>query len=381
MQRLASLLLLSMCLLTLNAQEQPLPVLSEVLFKKGDWGYHTFRIPALIQTKSGAILVFAEGRRNSSGDTGDIDLVMRRSDDMGRTWSDMDVIWDDGGNVCGNPVPIVDSKTGRIVLVMTWNKGNDVEKDIHDRKSEDTRRVFVMHSDDDGYTWTTPSEITSSTKDPEWTWYATGPCHGIQLQKGPDKGRMIVPCNHGLFRDGKAVGTVSHIIYSDDIGQTWKIGAVASLGNESTVVELKNGDVMLNMRDWKNTAVERTDFERHCAISHDSGESFETPYPRSGLIEPRCNASIVNYTRKGKLTGTLLFSNPDHKTERVNMTVKISRDDGKTWMPVYRLPAKKAAYSDLLVMSDGNVAIFYENGEKHRYDQIEFTVIPAEVFK
>ena len=94
------------------------------LFSAGDGGVHTYRIPAIVQTQGGVLLAFAEARHNSRSDTGDIDLVVRRSTDGGRTWGETITVWDDGGNVCGNPCPVVDRRTGRVLLLSTWNNGN-----------------------------------------------------------------------------------------------------------------------------------------------------------------------------------------------------------------------------------------------------------------
>lgn len=361
--------------LTASAQQLP-PVHTDVLFRKGDAGVHTYRIPALVQAADGSIVVFAEARHNSGSDTGDIDLVARRSTDGGRTWSGIITVWDDGGNVCGNPCPVVDRRTGRIVLLSTWNNGKDGESAIHARTSLDTRRVFVLYSDDNGLTWSEPEEITDEVKNPEWTWYATGPCHAVQLQKGKNKGRLVVPCNHGVF----GAGTVSHVIYSDDGGDSWHLGGDPGVGNESTAVELKNGDIMLNMRGPRTKDRVEKGAGRLVAVSNDGGLTFGAPFDEKGLVEPVCNASIVNYTKAGKLTRTLLFSNPDSKTKRKDMTVKQSDDSGKTWRAVYRLSEFPAAYSDLLVLDNGDVAVFYETGEKTSYDTMTFTVIPAEVF-
>ncbi|MCK7534671.1 MAG: glycoside hydrolase [Marinilabiliales bacterium] len=97
----------------------------------------------MVTTNSGKILAFAEGRVNGSSDTGNIDMVMRSSEDGGKTWSPLKIIWNDGENVCGNPAPVVDRETGKIHLLMTWNLGEDHEREIIDEKSKDTRRVFV----------------------------------------------------------------------------------------------------------------------------------------------------------------------------------------------------------------------------------------------
>jgi sialidase-1 len=166
------------------------------IFESGTEGYQCFRIPAVVTTGNGTVLAFAEGRKKGCSDTGDIDLVMKRSVDHGKTWSKLEVLWDDGDNVCGNPAPVVDKLTGTIHLLCTWNLGEDHEKEIIDGRSSDTRRVFVMQSGEDGRRWTEAREITKDVKEDHWTWYATGPCHGIQLQHGKHAGRLLIPCDH-----------------------------------------------------------------------------------------------------------------------------------------------------------------------------------------
>ena len=134
------------------------------------------------------VLAFAEGRKNSCSDNNDVDIVLKKSYDNGSTWSKLQVIWNDGKNTCGNPSPVLDNKSGRISLLSTWNLGSDHEWEIIQQKSKDTRRVFLIHSIDNGETWTKPKEITKSVKKSNWTWYATGPVNGIQLKKGKKKG-------------------------------------------------------------------------------------------------------------------------------------------------------------------------------------------------
>lgn len=350
---------------------------SETLFRKGDYGVNTYRIPALAQTVKGTVLAFAEARQNSRKDTGDIDIVLRRSEDGGKTWGEIITVWDDAENVCGNPTPVVDRSSGRILLFSTWNNGKDIEKDIHSRTSIDTRRIYVLYSDDDGLTWSEAKEITASVKDPEWTWYATGPCHAIQLTKGKYKGRIVVPCNHGVFGEG----THSHVFYSDDGGNTFHLGGSPMLGNEATVAELGNGDLLLNMRGPRSKDRVTKGAARLVAISHDGGVSFDEAYSEYALIEPVCNASIINYYRKDKASRTLLFSNPEHKTKRKNMSIRQSNDSGKTWKTVCRLSDSPAAYSDLLILDNGDVAIFYETGEETCYDKMVFTVLTSRIFK
>lgn len=348
----------------------------ETVFEKGENGFNTYRIPAIVRTNNGTLLAFAEARKNSGGDTGDIDLVLKRSLDGGETWGEIITVWDDGANVCGNPAPVVDSKTGRIVLAMTWNNGKDKEREIRENKGIDTRRVFVTYSDDDGLSWAEPVEITAATKKPEWTWYATGPCHAIQIESG----RIIVPCNHGNIVNGKSTGTTSHLIYSDDIGKTWHIGAMAPVGNESTVAELSNGDILLNMR--KNNKGEWQAGTCRIAIkSNDEGMTFGEPFVMKDLVEPICNASMINYAPGGRKTKKILFSNPADSLKRVNMTLQVSKNKGRTWKKVCTLTKGPSAYSDLCVMPDGSVTVLYECGEKSPYETISFSRIPANMIR
>lgn len=171
----------------------PTPPFGTPVYTSGQNGYFGYRIPAITVTIKGTTLAFCEGRKHSFGDAGDIDLLVRRSTDHGKTWSPQQIVWDDGGHTCGNPCVVVDRQTGSIWLLTTWNRGDDHEGKIIARTSKDTRRVFFTHSTDDGVTWTRPVEITADVKKKNWTWYATGPGSGIQLERRPHQGRLVTP--------------------------------------------------------------------------------------------------------------------------------------------------------------------------------------------
>src|SRR5213594_4256179 len=159
------------------------PVYAQVqLFKSGEHGYHTYRIPALAASKKGTLLAFVEGRKSGRSDTGDIDVLLRRSFDNGKTWTEAQVVADHGDDTIGNPCPVVDAGTRTIWLLLTGNPGKTNETQILDDAGQGRRTVWVTHSNDDGATWAAPIEITSSVKEKEWTWYATGPGNGIQLE-------------------------------------------------------------------------------------------------------------------------------------------------------------------------------------------------------
>jgi len=345
------------------------------LFKQGMNGYACFRIPAIIKTKKGNLLAFAEARKGSCSDTGDIDLVMRRSTDQGASWSDLKVIWDDGNNVCGNPVPVLEKRSGKVFLLLTWNLGSDHERDIIAQKSEDTRRVFVTHSSDDGLNWEKPKEITSTTKQANWTWYATGPCHGIQLSKKSGyKDRLIVPCDH-IEADTKHY--YSHAIYSDDYGETWQLGGTTPQHqvNECVVAEGSQGQVLLNMRNY-----DRDHKNRKIAHSEDGGLSWSNLESDDTLIEPICQASLIANGKRGK-KHRLYFSNPASQNARTNMTLRMSADDGQTWPRERVIHPGPAAYSDLVMLNKRQIGVLYEGGVNSPYEGIAFEVIEVKDWK
>ena len=364
-----SLLIFLICLANLRSQDL------NYVFKSGTNGYNTFRIPSIIKTKSGALLAFAEGRKNNASDSGDIDLVLRRSENNGKTWGDLIVIRDDGDNVCGNPSPVLDNKTGNIFLLSTWNLGRDTERMIINETSEDTRRIYVMSSEDDGNSWSEPTEITKDVKKDNWTWYATGPVHGIQIQNGSHKGRMIIPCDH---IESKSKKYYSHIIFSDDGGNSWEIGGITPQDyvNECTVAEINKGKLLLNMRNY-----DRTQENRKISVSDDGGITWGNIYSDETLIEPICQASLLRYSFSGKYKKHLMFLNPSDKKKRINMTLKLSSDYGKTWNSKLVLHTGPSAYSDLTRLNGDGIGCLFEAGVSSPYEGIVFKEVKFDDLK
>lgn len=334
------------------------------VFVAGEGGYHTYRIPSVIATRRGALLAFAEGRRGGAGDAGDIDLVLRRSTDGGRTWSPLRVIGDDGPNTVGNPCPVVDSKTGVVWLLTTRNLGADRERDILAGTASGTRTVWVMRSSDEGLTWSEPVEITASVKRPDWTWYATGPGVGIETASG----RFVIPANHA--EAGTGVHR-SHVFFSDDRGRTWRLGASLDPGtNESQIAELSRGRLLLNMR---NHPPQPGDNHRLVATSDDGGASFTPARPDPALVEPPAQASLIaiRTSRGSSARPLLLFANPA-STRRERMTVRVSEDEGATWPASRVVHDGPAAYSSLVALRDRRIGLLYERGGRGPYERISF---------
>jgi hypothetical protein len=229
-----------------------------------------------------------------------------------------------------------------------------------------------MHSSDDGLTWSQPEEITADVKEKDWTWYATGPGSGIQIQHGPHKGRLVIPCDH---IEAGTKHYYSHIIYSDDSGKTWQLGGSTPKHqvNECEVVELPGGRLMLNMRNY-----DRSRKSRQVAISDDGGMTWKDQRFETILIEPICQAAIERYSWPGKESQSIIFfSNPASNKGRVNMTLRASFDEGRTWPAKKVLHTGPSAYSDLAVLRNGEIACLYEAGEAHPYQSIVFASLPA----
>lgn len=325
------------------------------VFTAGKDGYHTFRIPALLTTKKGTLLAFCEGRKTGTGDHGDVDLVHKRSEDGGTTWGPLQLVYEEGGDrkiTIGNPCPVLDETTGTIWLPFT----------------RDNKDVLVTHSTDDGKTWARPTKITDDVKHPDWIWYATGPGVGIQLRHGKYKGRLVIPCDHKIKKDGKAISH-SHAFFSDDQGKKWKLGGSAGpYTNECQVAELPDGTLLLNSRNhWGREAGQKDKSRRRIlSQSKDAGQTWTDAGFDDALIEPVCQASLLRAGEK-----SLLFANPA-SSKREKLTIRLSDDAGKTWPFSRVLHAGPAAYSSLAMMDDQTAACLFEAGERGPYECITF---------
>jgi len=337
------------------------------VFDSGEDGYHTYRIPAIVKAKNGELLAFAEGRKNSGGDAGDIDIVMKRSADRGATWGAMQLVQDEWSNpaasiTIGNPTPVVDlldpNHPGRIWLPFTRN--ND--------------RVFVTYSDDHGATWSERNEITSTAKKSSWSWYATGPVHGIQLDRGPNAGRLIIPSDH---RQPSNSGWGAHILYSSDHGQTWQYGASDTRAsssplhpNENVAVELVDGRIYVNARE-QNGSDPAT---RAIAYSSNGGLTFDAPFAAEpNITTPVVQNSAIRFmaTDMGDPRNVLLYSGPGNATQRRDLTIGVSVDEGATWIMDTVLHFGPTAYSDLVKIHVDRIGVLYEAGQP-LYDEIVF---------
>ncbi|MEU5597462.1 sialidase family protein [Streptomyces sp. NPDC020298] len=355
---------------------------SSVPYVSGAGGYDTYRIPAAVVTGTGTLLAFAEGRRGGAGDTGDIDVVLRHSTDGGCTWGPLRVVAAGDGDTRGNPAPVVDPRTGAIVLLTSYNSGVVTEAQIMrgEVTPEQGRRVFVQRSRDDGRHFTRPRDITDEVKPRGWRWYATGPGHAVALTRGPHAGRLVVPANHSAAppagspdtgREAKYYG--AHALYSDDGGHGWRLGFVDDSydgrdnANENTTAQLPDGRLYFSARDQNGSSPGN----RLDTYSSDGGESLDRPYAVQPALDdvPVVEGSVLQMRGPG---APLLFSAPSVPTARRSMTLWRSTDDGAAFGRVLTLSGRPAAYSDVVQLGHETVGILYETGTAGPYETIEF---------
>ncbi|MFB7929870.1 exo-alpha-sialidase [Streptomyces sp. NPDC056039] len=364
----------------LPAEARPATALAEfeqqVLFKASqNPGYACFRIPAIVRTTSGTLLAFAEGRVLNCGDAADIDIVLKRSTDGGRTWGPLQVVTEGAGDTHGNPAPLVDRGTGRILLAETYNTGRT---DAGNCTVPCDRTPHLQYSDDDGRTWSAPRDLSDQILPAHWnSWYATGPVHGIQLTRGKHAGRLVFGVNTETWDGSRVTANHAALIVSDDGGDHWRIGAtdswpIAQDGtfrqkpSEVTLTERTDGAVLVSGREQDGTDLGH----RSQTLSRDGGDSFATPFrDLPDLYTPQVQGATE------RLGDRLLLSAPADPDRRRTMMVRSSWDGGRTWDTVDRgtvVTADWSGYSDMAAVDGTTVGLLYEGGAVDARDEIRF---------
>lgn len=355
---------------------------------------HTCRIPGLATAKDGSLLAVYDARRESARDLqGHMDIGVSRSIDKGNSWLPMQVAIDMGAfgglpekfNGVSDACILVDRRTGTIFIAGLWMHGvlnekgawieglNEDSKDWnHQWKNKgsqpgfdpkQTAQFLLVKSTDNGKTWGPPVNLTRMCKQEDWWLWAPAPGQGITLTDGT----LVFP-TQGRDKTGKAF---SNITYSKDGGQTWQTSnrATGAYTTENMAVELLDGSIMLNMRSNRNKTDTGSTNGRAIAVTRDLGVTWtEHPSSGGGLPEPTCMASIIrhDYVQKGKKRSLLLFSNPDSKTIRHRLTIKVSYDDGKTWVNHKKIlldEGKSRGYSCLTSIDNDTIGILYESSQ------------------
>ncbi|MFJ6895538.1 exo-alpha-sialidase [Streptomyces hokutonensis] len=348
----------------------------QVLFKASqDPGYACFRIPAVVRTNDGTLLAFAEGRVLNCGDAADIDIVVKRSTDDGATWSPLQVVNHGGGDTHGNPAPVVDRGTGRILLAETYNTGRT---DSASCSVPCDRTPHLQYSDDDGLTWSQPRDLSDEILPPNWnSWYATGPVHGIQLTRGKHRGRLVFGVNTETWDGSRVTANNAALIVSDDGGDHWRIGAtdsypIAADGtwrqkpSELTMTERTDGSILVSGREQDGTDLGH----RTQAVSRDGGDSFTAPFrDLPDLYAPQVQCATLG------LGSRILLSCDADPDRRRTMMIRSSYDGGRTWDSVDRgtvVTKDWSGYSDMTRIDADTVGLLYEGGAVSATDEIRF---------
>jgi sialidase-1 len=366
------------------AEEKPMLV---DVYTRGVDGYPNYRIPAILLTNRGTLLAFAEARQG--GDHSENDIVVRRSTDGGKTWAKMHVIAEMGGDSLNDPCAVVAGETGRILLVYErYPQGYHTRKMKHTEMAElgyggpRNTQTFLTHSDDDGVTWSEPRDVTRAFRRPDAISVGS-PGIGIQLTRGPHRGRVLIPLYEvtGEDTDDRARSCHNCAAYSDDGGETWQLGErvphgdLESWANEAQIAELPDGGVLMNARSQGGESV------RKSAISRDGGKTWSTMRVDPGLQITPCMGSIVRHSwpKDGAPADVapadgrsrLVLSVPNSPDKRVNGCAFVSTDEGKTWNEQHVIYPGGFAYSCLVVMPDGRIGCLFE---RDGYHHISFTV-------
>jgi sialidase-1 len=355
-----------------SGQEDQQPYrLAKALRQHGDDGVHSFRIPGLVTSKKGTLLAVYDVRRDDSSDLqGDIDVGLSRSTDRGESWEPMKIIMDMGEwgglpenqNGIGDPAILVDEETGTIWVAALWLHGKPGTMAWHSSgqgmSPEETGQLMLVKSEDDGVTWSDPINVTGQMKDPSWRLFFNGPGRGITKRDGT----LVFAAQ---FKDKENIPH-STIIYSKDRGETWEVGTGARpKTTEAQVVELRDGSLLLNMRDDRGGS-------RAVMVTKDMGKTWEEhPTNRGALIEPVCMASIISNPHSDD--PILFFSNPAATDGRYNITIKASLDDGNSWQEPHQLLLDQKrgwGYSCLTMIDEEHLGILYESSQAHMTYQI-----------
>ncbi|MGK6353049.1 sulfatase-like hydrolase/transferase [Parapedobacter sp. DT-150] len=348
-------------------------------------GVHTARIPGLARTNDGTLLAIFDARYESARDLqGHMDIGLHRSSDNGQSWEPLQIVLDmdewDGlpqkFNGVSDACVLVDKNTNTIYIAGLWMHGviNEAGKWIEGltEKSDDwnhqwrnkgsqpgfgerqTAQFLIVKSTDGGKSWSKPTNLTRMCKKAEWWLWAPAPGNGITMADGT----LVFP-TQGRNKNGESF---SNITYSTDGGITWKTSNPAYSGTtECAVAQLTDNSLMLNMRFSANKGKSGDDNGRAVAITNDLGNSW-TMHSSSfhALPEPVCMASLYNHG------AILLFSNPNSKQFREDMTIKISHDRGKTWPAQHWIlldEGRSRGYSCLTAVDEGHVGILYESSQ------------------
>ena len=340
------------------------------VFRAGEGRYSAFRIPAIETTPNGMLLAVCEARKHNRSDPGhddnDIDLVIKRSQDGGKTWSRLTVLDDPGEkwSAC-NPATVVDRDRVRVWLFYCRTKPGRSSSTA--RPGTLDAQAWVRYSDDDGETWSDPTDITRTARDVDnWGGSFFGPGGAIQDRQG----RLLVPLARTTGQRNAKGNIVAgmwnaFVIYSDDHGHTWQRGRLLperNWGDENQLVELADGRILMDVRQDNGP-------HRWLTTSTDGGQTWSMPLAGQQVTPVCCAIKRYTLAADGDDRNRILWTGP-RGPGRQKLVVRVSYDEGQSFGDEKLITEEKAAYSDITILKDNSVGVLWERGG---YQYITFT--------
>ncbi len=348
-----SLLLLLVCLFSVQLWAQTTDeVFSKTLITKGDYDSEWWRIPAITTAGDGSLVAVFDKRGASSSDLPNtITLVSMRSEDNGRTWSEPVVVAEGNsstGKTYGDAALLLDKTTNDIFCLYVGDRG------FFESTATNRAVIYYSKSSDNGKTWSAPTSLNDFIyKDTRSAWKAAFVASGTGLQLSTGRLMFVMCVRPG---DDNGDGFVDNwVLYSDNHGETWNVSETRAtdVGNEAKLVELDNGDVLMSIRNHSKG------YRLFCK-STDGGINWGTSYLSDDLKDTDCNGDIIRY-RNGE-HNYLIHSLPNSASERKDVSVFLSDDEGETWSIYRQLVSGNAAYSSLTVLPNGTIGCLIEEG-------------------
>lgn len=352
------------CVLSSVSHGQNAPI---ELYSAGLANVTEYRIPSLISTPGGSLIALVDARKDRRGDIpNNVDLAIRRSLDGGETWGEVQIIVDyetpesyDVPWGVADAAMVYDHNNSTLWCLYTVGQGVGIRQSQPGFDGH-TCQIHAIYSKDEGESWSKPYDISPECKLPQMKFFGTAPGRGIQTKDGD-----LVFCIY-TTEEGNGHVMTPYLVVSQDFGNSWSLSETwadkKTSVTETQIVELPDGTWMINSRNHYGRQ------RRLIATSKDKGKTWSDISFDDDLPCPTCMASLISIPHpKKKKKQLLVFANPASEKERKEGTVRISDDNGETWLWSKLVKPGPYGYSCLAQLPNGDIGLFYEGGNSKLY--------------